>query len=467
MAKYGKIILAVLFTFMLALNSATAASNKIKQSESETVNAISKNMNFDSLNKKIEEIEKVIKKDNFSKEVIDSYVSYLSEQEANIVENKKELEKQIKFVQKQIDALGTEPKEGETEDKIITKQREDLSQEMAIENRILKEADLVVVKIEDLTAQVLNARNKKIYGNLITKQSALVNPKVLFNSIKLYGIFFWDVVKSPIVWYQDIPDNEKNYVISNIFSMILILITALTLAIFARRYILSNWGYRKDIELPRFGRKVFAAIAVATARGLIPASLIGGCLLWMTSSHIFEKSFLGYVLSTSAIFSLIAISEATISRVTFAPNYPQWRLFNISNEKAARFTRMIFFFIIFNSLANGQVYLANLAKYSIDTVHFLTMISCAIKAFFIMWFAKVCFETYKDFEIKKEEDTLEDEESSIDRGFKFIVFTNLFCIISFSFSLFGYPALSSFILNRVISTLIVVGVFELFRRAIV
>ena len=84
------------------------------------------------------------------------------------------------------------------EDESITRQREEISQNLAAQNKIIKEADLLIIQIEDLTVKILNLRNQKIYGDLITKQSAFINPIVFFSGVKAYVIFFWDVVKSPL-----------------------------------------------------------------------------------------------------------------------------------------------------------------------------------------------------------------------------------------------------------------------------
>ena len=95
------------------------------------------------------------------------------------------------------------------------------------------------------------------------------------------------------------------------------------MAIMLKRFILNNWGYKTDIENPSFNRKLIAAVAVAIARGLIFMFLIIGCIIWMNSTKIFEGSFLNTVLMTSAFWLLLMIIEATASRVTFAPKFPQ------------------------------------------------------------------------------------------------------------------------------------------------
>ena len=435
--------------------------------QNNTVKSSVSTIDFTAIDKEITQIEKSLEKKNISQEKIDDFSSYLTQTETQISENRKNLEKQIKFIQKQLDALGEGPKDGETEDPAITKQRDDLTQKLAVEDRVLKETDLLVIKMENLAMQIVNVRNQKIYGDMMTKQSAFINPMVFFNGFKAYVIFFWDVTKSPIEWYKNLPQDQRSYAVISIAVMFFILMIALTLAILFKKFILRNWGYKKDIENPTFNRKVIAAIAVAIARGLIFAFLVGGCILWMVSTKIFEGSLLETVLMTTSLVTLTAILEATISRVTFAPNYPQWRLVNIASKKATSFTRMIFTFIVINAAATIQLIVAQQAEYSTETIHFCMITSCAVKAFFLMWFSKIVFDTYKD-EFKTDKETSsEEDETSVDRGFKMIMLSHLFCSATFALSLLGYPELSLFIFDHIILSLLVCAIFEIFRRSFV
>lgn len=423
-------------------------------------------IDFTTINNRMAEIKDDLKNDSVARETIDEYTSYLTTKEAEISENRKILEKEVKFIQKQLDALGEGPKDGESEDEAITKQREELSQKLSVHDRMLKEADLLVIQIEELTVQILNVRSQKIYGDLITKQSAFINPLVFFNGVKAYIIFFWDAVKSPVVWYQNLPNEERSYALFSVFTMFVILVVALALAVFLRRLILRNWGYRSDIAVPHFNRKVVAAIAVAVARGLIFAFLVGGCILWMVSTQIFGETMLNTVLMTAAYISLLAIAEATVSRVTFAPYYPQWRLVNIATEKAVKFTRMIFLFIILNAIATFQVIVAQREQYSTETIYFVMIISCAIKAFFLMWLARISFDDSSNSATDAEESS-DDYDMNVNNGVKLILFSNLFCIGVFALSLFGYPELSLFIFNHLIMSLILCGLFEVVRRSVI
>ena len=442
-------------------------NNKI---ELEAVTSI-QDVDFEKINKDIEQIEEILKNDNADKNDIDDFVSFLTSQDTLIVNYKKEIEKNVKFVQKQLDALGAEPQNGEAEDEAITMQRSELIKEMSSQDRLLKEADLTLLKLEELTNKVLNARNQKIYGDLITKRSAFINPVVFFSGVKAYAIFFWNVTKSPVDWYMSVPESQRSYALLSIASVIFVLIIALTLAIILRRFILNNWGYKAEIVNPTFNRKVIAAIAVAIARGLIFAFLIIGCIIWMVSTKIFEGSLLETVLMCISFCTLMAIGEATASRVTFAPYYPQWRLVNVSTEKAAKFTKMLFTYIVFNLFTLAQMYIAQEAKYSLETIHFTMILSCAVTAFSLMWFAKIAFDSPKektDNDADSEENALQGEDEIIlNHGMKMILGTDLFCSVTFAASLFGYPELSLFILRHIVLSLIMCGIFEVFRRSLI
>lgn len=460
MKKFLVIFFMAVFCFCSAATAKTSAESTVTDSQIEGFS-----IDFTGINKEIDKIQKNLDKSTLSTDKIDEYISYLSAQENLIAVGRKDLEKHIKFIHKQLDALGESPKEGELEDSVITQKREILTQELAAQDRILKEADLLVIKIEDLGVRTLNVRNQKTYGDLMNRQSAFINPVVFFSGIKSYVIFFWDITKSPIDWYTNLPKEQRSMALFDIISMCFILLIAFILAVFLRRAILRNWGYNEKIEKPTFGRKVLAAVAVATARGLIFAFLIMGCMLWMSSTKIFEGSLLNTILTAAAYTGLTIIVEATISRVIFAPNYPQWRLINISSQKATRFTRMIFTFIIVNALAVFQYVVAQEASYPLETIHFTIIIDCVIKAFFLMWLSQIAFNTYQT----EAKDVSEGQEIEEDNSSKFtiIVISHLFCLGVLALSLFGYPELSLFIFVHIIGSMIIFGIFEILRRSVI
>ncbi len=468
MSKFAKYFLFLVCAFFISFSNANCAANDLDNApvdnESIATSIVEEELTYEEAKAEVDSILEALQ-DEVSKEDIDHYVSQLSKIDSFLVKKRDNIARDARYLQKQLEALNVDPQE--VEDEAITKQREEISQNLAAQNKVIKEADLLIIQIEDLTVKILNLRNQKIYGDLITRQSAFINPMVFFNGIKAYVIFFWDVVKSPLDWYENIPAEQRSYALFSIISMIFILMIALIMAIMLRRFILRNWGYKAEIVEPTFNRKLVAAVAVAIARGLIFMFLIIGCIIWMTSTKIFEGSFLDTVLMTTAWWSLMVIVESTASRVTFAPQFPQWRLLNVTNEKAARFTKMIFLYILCNAVALIQVYIAKNAEYSIETQHFLMIISCAVTAFFLMWFAKICFDTYKTEQPEQTETPEQIEDDLADGKFKILMASYLFCSLTFAASLIGYPELSLFILRHIVLSLILCGIFEVLRRSII
>ena len=223
MNKFIKYFL--LFVVAFSLNAAKA-QNVDKQSlpdDSANIaeNIDSEGISYEEAKTRVESINQALQED-LSKEDIDSYVAELSKLETLLAKKRDTIEKDAKYLQKQLEALSAEP--SELEDESITKQREEISQNLAAQNKIIKEAELLMIQIEELTVKILNLRNQKIYGDLITRQSAFINPVVFFSGVKAYVIFFWDVVKSPVDWYDNLPQSQRSYAILSIISMFFIFI---------------------------------------------------------------------------------------------------------------------------------------------------------------------------------------------------------------------------------------------------
>ena len=95
MVKYFKTLFIVLFAAVLFAGNLQAADDITSKNS----------IDFNKINKKLEQIDDNLKKENLTEDNINTYVSYLSEQEAQISATRKDLDKDIKYIQKQLDAL--------------------------------------------------------------------------------------------------------------------------------------------------------------------------------------------------------------------------------------------------------------------------------------------------------------------------------------------------------------------------
>ena len=294
-----------------------------------------KTFDFTQTSNQLSQMEQNLKSGDYKLQTIDENSAFLNNLTSILQSIKKENEKELKTVQKQLEALGAEPEEGTIELDELAKKRQEFKNNLAVLKNKIAETDLLQVKIDELNILILNSRNQKLIGSLVNRQSMFIEPQTFILGIKSLISFFWDIAKSPVVWYNvELNEQAKTYVLSYITPIFFILIVAFWLGLLLKRLILTNLGYRQDIENPRYGQKIMASVFVAVAYGVIPSLIIGSFLLWLIGTKIFTIGFFGRILNSALFYLLYVILAKAIARVTFAPYNEKWRLMNVSTPKA-------------------------------------------------------------------------------------------------------------------------------------
>ncbi len=449
MLKFFKVLL---ICFLLNIHLSLAQAQTVEQP-----------FEFSELSNKLSKIESNLKNGNYSVEEIEDQSQFLYDL-ANVIQSvKKDNEKELKVAQKHLDALGSEPQEGAIELDEMAQKRKEFKNEVAVFKNRIAETDILQVKIDELNILILNSRNQKLIGSLVNKQSALIEPLTFLASVKALVTFFWDIVKSPILWYQnDLNDQAKNYVLSYFIPIFFILCGAFWVGLFLKKLILTNLGYRKDIENPQYGKKIFAAIFVAIAYGVIPSLIIGSFLLWLIGTKIFTIGLFGRVLNSTLFYLLYVILARAIARVTFAPYNEKWRLINVSTPKAIGIVKALYLSIVLIGVISLLEHIASHAESSQELLNILITISCAIKAFVITLLVRKIFA--KEETSVPQTKTIEETDDTIPTYKKIVFVTSIFGILTFGISVFGYPELSSYILNRILLTAVILCVFIIIHR---
>lgn len=449
MVKFLKFFL-ICFLINLQINFASAQD-------------INQDFEFTQLSKKLSKMEDNLKSGDYTLEGIEENSKFLYDLSGVLQSVKKENEKELKTAQKQLEALGEEPQDNTEELEEMAQKRKEFKNNVAILKNRIAEADILQVKIDELNILILNSRNQRLIGSLVNKQSALIEPQTFISSIKLVVGFFWDIVKSPIVWYQnDLNEQAKNYVLSYLIPIVFILVIALWIGLLLRRLIMNNLGYRSDIDNPRYGQKILAAVFVAVAYGVIPSMIIGSFLLWLIGTKIFTIGLFGIVLNSTLFYLLYVILARAIARVTFAPYNEKWRLMNVSTPKAIDIVKALYLSIVLIGSISLLEHIAITSKYSKELLNVLITISCAIKAFVITLLVSKIFSSDDVVSQSKSDD--DDTDDSISLSTKIVFTSAIISIIAFGISLFGYPELSAYILNRIILTAIILCAFLIIHR---
>lgn len=146
-------------------------------------------INYQETSKKLQKIEDLLKSGQVPIQKMSDEVRFLEDTRSRLMSARKSIDQELKFVQKRIDALGEAPEDGSQELAIIAQKREEFSKEDAYQKGKLAEADILLTKIDELNSLILDIRNRELLGSLITKQSPLYYPHILFGASRQFVEF--------------------------------------------------------------------------------------------------------------------------------------------------------------------------------------------------------------------------------------------------------------------------------------
>lgn len=462
MRKSGLIALAVLLLW-----GGIGAPNVRAQA---TVNSISDDLRYSEISSNLNEIDAQLKKANITSEALSEDIDYIRNMRMQLENSKKSIENDIRAVEKRVEALGQAPADG-NEVKIIAQKRKEFHKELAEERARLSEAELLLARLDELDLAIFELRNQELWGNLLIASEPIVYPSVFLSSGKMLFQLVVDVVKSPLPWYEKLDQTSRKKLEANILPVLLVVVIISFVGWSLRRFILRNFGYRPEIEHPRFGRKIFAAVSVWVAYGVIPTLIIGSLLAWIISGKILASGFLGLVLSSFLYYSLYVIIGNAICRVIFTPYNERWRPVNIPTDRAKRVTKALYLSVTIIGVLAFLKHIVSVYNYPIELMTLLVAASAAVKAFCIVWVLhRLLWENHPLPVSEEEPDEDSEEEEDDEDADTFVVRLTLFSLLLaigiLGLSLFGYPYLAAFITDRIILSIVLFAVVMGVRKII-
>ena len=464
----------LLFSLMLLFVSNVWAANDviIPQEKPEFTDNIIDNLEYEKTSEEFLMFENKLKVNDFDNNTLDEFQTRLNEKDVSLDFVIKEIEKNAKFAQDALNAIGEAPKEGEIEEESISLMRDKYTASVnAFKSRLI-EANLLKTEIDRLTVLINEARNRILIGDLVAEKNVLIHKDNFFSSFRDAGVFFIDVAFSPISWYKNLSVEEKEEMYSRGWYVAILFALIFAFGLYLRGFLIKKWGYRNVEDTPKYEQKIVVAIVTAIAYGVIPSLLIGGCLVWQLTNPSLVNSRFGVVLANVLYYLLYIILIRALVRVILTPWNGKWRLFNLSDEKAERLFNAITLSVILLGVAGCVRNIAEYFEVSSSLALLFEVAIDAIKAFVIVLLAVRFFGEEKkndedaansDEEQKNDDNNINDEMST---SHKVILFTSVFAIGTFGISLFGYPGLATFIYNRFIISILLVGVFIVLRTLI-
>ncbi|MBR1649151.1 MAG: mechanosensitive ion channel family protein [Alphaproteobacteria bacterium] len=442
-----------------------ASGNAEVDARTFVVGSITAQINYNSISKEFSDIEQNLKSGAIDARTISKYVSYLGSIGSELQESRKQLEADLKSTTKRIESLGETPKEGTEELPMIAEKRKEYNEELIYQKGKIAEADLLINRTEELTNLIATVRKQALIGNLLFYQEPIIYPRVLLRATGEFMSFGFGIMKSPLVWYSDLNAEQKATVWSNILPVMLLVVAALAVGIFLRLLIIRRLGYKKNAEGVTYFSRIVAAFFVACAYGIIPAVLLGSFLFWIKSTEILASKFFGVALSSVLYYSLYIFLSNAATRVVFAPYNPKWRLVNMESEKAKRLTKAFYFSFTMIGVCAMLRHIAEQSNSSLELLYYLSVISTSVKVFCIVWIIKRFF--WEDTMAQSEEAfDVDDTDNAARKALRIIFISGASAFLVVGISLFGYPRLSEFIVNRFMITVLLVCVIFMLRKAV-
>ncbi len=462
--------LLVLLVLMAPETSVAASVRKsTKDSLPEIGSPASVDADFATMTKELNSIEEILKSETVESATISKYVAFLGDVRSRLQENKTRLDSELRNINRRIDSLGEMPKEGEEELPVIAEKRKEYNEEAVFQKGKIAENDLLMNRIDELTGLILVVRNRVLFGNLLVYQDPMIYPSNLLKTTGQFLDFCFDIVKSPVVWYSSLTDEQKKTVNSNILTVFFAIAAMLAIGYLLRRLIILHLGYKQNLTTPPpYFSKVLAAFFVACAYGVIPAVLLGSFLVWIIHTEILIAGFFGLVLSSMLYYALYIFLANAVIRVVLAPYNSMWRLANMEDAKARRITTTFYFSFFIIGVSNMLLHIATDANYTIELVYYLSLINSIIKASCVVLVVKRLF--WEEDSVCSAEDEVGDDEDFADAktrtAFRVIFLTSVFAVVVVGISLFGYPRLSEFIINRFLLSMLIICAFIVVRKSV-
>lgn len=442
-----------IFLFLLALMFLTPAATYAQTTETTAVNLV----NITQTNKQLDAMTAKLNAGKVTKEQTADFLENLTRTQGLLAQSRQHYAAELDSVQKKLNALGPAPEKADGEPAAIARQRKEFTAKADDNKAQIAQIDLISAKIDEINGLILKIRNRQLLSNILVKQSSIFHPQEFWDSLTAFAGFVFELIKSPLSWYQKLSVDRQTTVKNNILIIAVSMLAALIAAYLLSRYIKRWFGYKTAVERPDYSQKVRAGIWMFIARGVIPAAIIGAFLFWLKNNELINTDSFGMLLHTMAVYLLYYYLTKAVVKVIFTPFNGKWRIIEVADDCAKSISAALIFSSAAICIVSFFQSLANQMNYDASIIYSLKIFANAVKAFCIVLVTRTAFydnKTLSDEEISEDTPIAELSTSS-----KISLFITFAMGAAFAVSLFGYIRLSEYIINRFIISAVTIGVF--------
>lgn len=239
-----------------------------------------------------------------------------------------------------VDALGPPPEEGQpAEAQDLARQRQRLMAELSIHDGEARQCDLVVGRADALLRAVSEMERGRMAATLLRRDSAPFSPRLWYRGgIDLMGAAA-SIAEGPSSWLASPEVAEAPA--SAWYSLLAAVLAAATLAWPLRLLLIRRFGRTAHAEQePTFSRRILAAVAEGSARGILPVFAVGAVYGALDAFDLLSGAF-GDALAGLAAAGCIFFPMVGLARASLSPDRPEWRVVPLVDGSCRRLFRLL------------------------------------------------------------------------------------------------------------------------------
>ncbi len=253
---------------------------------------------------------------------------------------KQEAEDGIKAVEPLLEALGPAPAEGEpAEADEVAAKRADYNEQLAALKARVSRAELATTQAKALEEKISARQLSRRFESLWARYPLPIAPDTGTAAISAGANFLARLVAAPAAWWQGLPADRSG--LGQGLRVILAIVIGAGLGFALRLVLLARWGRDPGTAEPSYARRLFGAIAEGVARGIVPALVLIGFLLWAGPGEGLRPGLFADAVTGLSVALILFVLATGLPRAVLAPDLPAWRLAPVTAAGAQAISRRV------------------------------------------------------------------------------------------------------------------------------
>ncbi len=378
------------------------------------------------------------------------------------LEEKEKAEAEMESVDRLLEALGSQPAEGETaEPEALQKKRAELVERRDFYRARIAESELALARASALDQAIAVSAREREFTDLLYNYPLPFLPQTVRVALPEFLQILDTLAWSPLAWWRTISPEKRAAVAPRVAFFLAL---ALAIGWILRRLLLRYFGRDPKIIQPSYARRLIGAVAEGVASGIVPALLFAGMMLRASSDKALISGLFAEVLIAFCAAMIFFIPAWVLPRAVLAPRRPAWRLAPISAQNSRSITRRItalaaiFGLEMFFRLSSGSLEMSG------QLVSFLVLVMAALLSLGVVDLTRGSLWIAETPPAPADGEKVEELAASPGVFWPAVRYlSRAIAVGSVLISLAGYAALSNFLYVNLLNSGVTIGILFLLR----